>query len=616
MGLEGRDRALSRFERSVLGRSVWGFLIGCVTCAITVSAQGQGAPTTLSGYEGERLAQELRTQGLTVSTKPEGKRVSFIQISRHPVFEEGEFWPDFVVWFNHLHWQTREQVVRRELTFAEGEPFQQRAADETMRNLRSLGIFALVRVLAVQTPDPEQVGVLVFVRDLWSLRLESDFTGAGQNFRLEGQLTERNLFGNNTQAAIRGSYKPITTRFGQYVRDRRLFGLPLQLTEFTDVYYNYRDQRVEGGTASVRLDRPFYNLQQRYGFSVVLQHHGTLHRDLDGGETARVNLAQSDGGSCDLAQPDCARSLYRESIQTVQLRGHYRTGRSYKHTWSIGAGATRRAYRQVNESAVAPDFEAEFADKVLPRSRNSIYPFLGYSLQVPQFAYFRNLATYGSVESVQLGPRVEATVSVPIAALGSTYDAMLVTGEGVFVWANWNALVDLMVSAQARLEQGRLRDQLLELRLRTATPPWFWGRLLWSGQFQGRRRDSARTFVALGGDNGLRGYPSGFLRGYGAQLLRLNMEYRTAPVEVSSVHLGGVVFWDAGSVYALPDRPKLSHGLGLGLRVLFPQLNVYPFRFDVGFPLEQSGFSVLLSYGAGQLVPLTKPEDDLLNASF
>jgi outer membrane translocation and assembly module TamA len=93
-----------------------------------------------------------------------------------------------------------------------------------------------------------------------------------------------------------------------------------------------------------------------------------------------------------------------------------------------------------------------------------------------------------------------------------------------------------------------------------------------------------------------------------------NLEYRTRPWLLQSVQVGLVAFYDAGSVYERLSKIKLHHALGAGLRVLLPQFNPYAFRLDVGFPLEQKSYAVLLSYGGDQVIPLT-PEDDAYGAA-
>jgi hypothetical protein len=96
--------------------------------------------------------------------------------------------------------------------------------------------------------------------------------------------------------------------------------------------------------------------------------------------------------------------------------------------------------------------------------------------------------------------------------------------------------------------------------------------------------------------------------------LRGNLEYRTLPLVIESVHIGAVAFYDAGSVYASLKNVQFHQSVGAGLRVLIPQFNRTPFCIDVGFPL-QGGFSVLATYGTEQPVPLTATEDAYITST-
>ena len=96
--------------------------------------------------------------------------------------------------------------------------------------------------------------------------------------------------------------------------------------------------------------------------------------------------------------------------------------------------------------------------------------------------------------------------------------------------------------------------------------------------------------VTLGGDSGLRGYKVNEFLEYGGSVIRGSAEYRSLPLELSSIHFGGVLFYDVGAVYSSIDHAQPEHSVGGGLRVLFPQFNRYPFRVDLGIPLGHQGF--------------------------
>jgi hypothetical protein len=118
--------------------------------------------------------------------------------------------------------------------------------------------------------------------------------------------------------------------------------------------------------------------------------------------------------------------------------------------------------------------------------------------------------------------------------------------------------------------------------------PWVGiGRLVARASFQVRAADLDKTVLFLGGGNGLRGLEPEVLQG--TRIALMNLEYRTRPVEIATLHVGGVLFWDGGSAWGVASSPfpqPLVHTVGLGLRALFPQFDVEPVRIDFGFVLD------------------------------
>src|ERR1700709_1547748 len=143
-------------------------VVSSLLCTLLIAPSAARAES----YEWQRMERVLRAHQLELAELPEDKRIAWIRVVSDDVFGEDEVWPLFLNWF---HMTTKEQVVRRELLFAEDGPYHEARIEESMRNLRGMGIFALVRIGAVKTADPNAVGVVVHTRDLWSLRLETDF---------------------------------------------------------------------------------------------------------------------------------------------------------------------------------------------------------------------------------------------------------------------------------------------------------------------------------------------------------------------------------------------------------------------------------------------------------
>jgi hypothetical protein len=59
------------------------------------------------------------------------------------------------------------------------------------------------------------------------------------------------------------------------------------------------------------------------------------------------------------------------------------------------------------------------------------------------------------------------------------------------------------------------------------------------------------------------------------------VEFRARPFELLSSWVGLVWFWDAGS--AFDTTLALTHTVGVGLRLLLPELNREVIRVDFGF---------------------------------
>jgi hypothetical protein len=94
----------------------------------------------------------------------------------------------------------------------------------------------------------------------------------------------------------------------------------------------------------------------------------------------------------------------------------------------------------------------------------------------------------------------------------------------------------------------------------------------------------SRQLLVLGGSNGLRGAEAEQYAG--SNLALVNLEYRTLPVEILTLHVGLVLFLDAGA--AFPQSPWV-HSVGVGLRFLFPQFDRETARIDFGYVFDEPG---------------------------
>ncbi|MDZ4745606.1 MAG: hypothetical protein SGJ05_06345 [bacterium] len=107
---------------------------------------------------------------------------------------------------NAFHTITREYILDDELLFEEGDDADSSLLHETERNLRRTGLFSEVRVSSKRTTTDE-VDVLIFTQDRWSLRPAFLFGTGGGISNLGGKLEEINFLGTATRLLVQGLYR-------------------------------------------------------------------------------------------------------------------------------------------------------------------------------------------------------------------------------------------------------------------------------------------------------------------------------------------------------------------------------------------------------------------------
>src|SRR5262245_37419126 len=93
-----------------------------------------------------------------------------------------------------LHMTTRERVIRRQLTFAEGDRYSRRTLDESERHLRHNGYLYDAKIRPVRY-DGSAVDLVVETRDVWTLRPGAGFGRSGGVNRFHFGLHDANFLG-------------------------------------------------------------------------------------------------------------------------------------------------------------------------------------------------------------------------------------------------------------------------------------------------------------------------------------------------------------------------------------------------------------------------------------
>ncbi|MEE2757501.1 MAG: POTRA domain-containing protein [Myxococcota bacterium] len=560
----------------------------------------------LTGYEIAHIQRVLELNGFQARPLDGKQVVDFVHIHRYPVLVEFESLPTFP---NYLHALTDEDVIRREVLLKPGSLFEEALLIETVRNLRRLGIFSLAVAIPIYDSKTQRNGLLVLTRDLWSLRLESrlQFTGSFID-QLSAQLTERNLFGRGKLVSARFIMDPFTYTTGALYSDPRLGGKRFSLLGSADAIFERETNRYDGFKTFLNFARPFYNFGQKWGFN------GYLFFQRLSGRQARqgVLLGYDDPETTEVEL--IPRLWESESISSEVLVSH-QTGKRVILRSSVGIGALDYHAYAVKDSKLADysaQTQARFRQDVIPDDQRWFYPVLAAEFFENRYKSFLNLSGYAFSEYVQLGLSGRARIRTPLAVFGSSQDLALLGGSLTFREAILkDGLFELSAGCQSRYDRatGRFGDTGYLLRNRVASP-W-----LGAGRLVARHdllyyADPVRLYaLTLGGDNGLRGYPSQNFVSFGGGRLRSNVEFRSAPVELFTFRAGLVGFYDAGILYDGSQATGLKQSVGAGFRMIVPQASRFTYRLDFGVPLDGTGFMVTISGETNQAVPMTIEED-------
>ncbi len=564
-----------------------------VLCLL-VAVQTDGADDADTS-EDAQLAAVLAAEGLEPFSPGAGDRVGFVRIVGHDVFTPDDLWPD---WLNLAHVRTADDVIARELLFAVGGPFER--LDESARNLRAMFVFALVRVTSVRRRSDGAVGVLVFARDLWSLRLEQGFqiTGASVD-RLLLQLTERNVLGRAKVATVRFAMDPSSWSVGEIAYDPRVWGGALEAGERAELYFSRFDSRVDGAAGRVIVGLPLNDVRQPWGLAVDAAVEARTHRNVvdgailpwDAPDTLDVEQVPQVWGERNVAVEVMARRQFATRALPWLV-----------HRLAAGVGFVDDHAAAIAETALPVALEEAYARDVLPPTRRTLFPFLDYQAFTTDHRVYEDLDTFGVSEPVRLGPSLAVTLGAGSHAALSSSDTVFGAGAVAIAADPWSGLVEAAAEGSARLEDGVVKNRALSLRLRLASAPTLAGRLLWRVDTTLRRDDETNTLVTLGGDSGLRGYASGAFHDVGASVVTSTLEWRSLPIDLSTLAFGVACFYDAGGIFHEPGELRLHHDVGVGVRFLFPQFNRGVYRLDVAAPLDELGLRVQLSFGDTQVV--------------
>ncbi len=552
---------------------------------------------TLGPLERQSVVRAMVERGYALDPAPWGKLIGKVEVYNEDVFAE-TIAPLDLYFLNNLHYTTRESATYDELAIHEGELWDQAKVDESARLLRDPLYSSVVVTLPAKSKEPGKVDLLVVTRDIWSLRLNTNYTvqtnptgvGSAKLTALSFSLSENNFLGNRDVMALAYNMDQSEIATGPLFIDKNVIGEHVSLSARVDDILN-RDAFVdhgkfvnEGSDSTVTVSRPLWSLASEWSatatfshsFSVIRRYQGFSVQPYDDPDTAAVEAIPT--------QFEFRR--WGTSVSATR-----QIGTDIKQQFSVGYSLNDQRPSFLADFSPDPVLRAAFARDIFPHSEITSTPFLSYTLYTPTFRKLQNVGTYELVEDVRLGPEIDATLAWSLRSLGSDthFTSPTLALSYALPWCH-DGYVRGAVGINARIDNGASVDDNASASLRVVTPLRWPGRIVAQASIGTRWNDTTNAFIAIGGDPTLRAFAiNQFAVAPGATSSRIvsgQIEGRSLPFELWVFRVGGVVFYDVGGVGESLADTQLHHDVGVGFRALFLQTARDVFRFDVPFALD------------------------------
>jgi hypothetical protein len=321
----------------------------------------------------------------------------------------------------------------------------------------------------------------------------------------------------------------------------------------------------DGTTGLLSIERPFYSFDTHWttGLSAG-QDDGVLHRYALGKRA----------------------DAYRRDLRTADL--HFGTSRGWDDGWvrRFTTGLRLDEARFGNDVAYLPSAN-------LPADRRLVYPYAAMEWIQDDFVTGSNLDQIERTEDFEFGKRYMLELGESAGIFGADRTATLVRASASRGWRIFpHHTLFVGANLASRLGNGNGNDSSLF----SAAARYYWRtseNTLFYTSLQGDSGHAldADADLALGGDNGLRGYPLKYQTGSGRALLTLEERFFTKWYPWHLFNIGAAVFADVGRTFGTDaiGSPQLGmlRDVGFGLRISNSRsalANVL--HFDLAFPLD------------------------------
>lgn len=465
---------------------------------------------------------------------------------------------------NWLHIQTRPGTIRRQLLFHSGEQLSVRVIEETERLLRGNSFLYEAAIWPVAWRDGV-VDLEVRTRDTWSLQPGASVKYAGGTTSGGASLRDHNLFGTGASFRIASRSSSAVSAAGGTRRGVDLdISYPYAFDGHTTLAYS-QSRFNEGSSRSVAINRPFYALDSRWAAGAVAWTDDRVVDSYAGGAVA---------------------ARYRRRYEGADAALGWSQGLSggWAHRFSAGLRHQQETYR-LEPGLLAP--------AQLPADRTLFAPFLRYEAVEDDFRQVKNLDQIERPEYLTLGWHASLEFGRAATGLGSTQTVSQYSGnlsKGTRVAAEGTLLASASLSGEyagGRGDRERLSGSARFYHRRGNSTVFYMSLAGDATNFA-----DATQFLSLGGETGLRGYPTNYQLGARRVLFTAERRFYSDWYPFRLIRVGGAVFYDLGRAWGGPYENAASlhwsTDVGIGLRLLSARSSTgATLHVDFAFPLKR-----------------------------
>lgn len=472
-----------------------------------------------------------------------GARISAIRFYRQNVFPDADHLLAQLA--NRLNVLTQPSTLLAALPFAAGDTVTDEQLEEAERIMRQQRYLYDARVL-VESRCADGIELLVIVRDVWTLAPNAGFSRSGGDNSTQIGITESNLFGWGKALSL--GYESDLDRSGitfSYF-DPNVLG-----SRWTTAVTAANND--DGDVLGFNVERPFYALDATWAAGVSLT---SVQRD-----QPLEYLSES--------IYDVKTDNQRAEIYFGRSRG--RVG-SWVDRYSVGIAMLKETSRFPDAFPGALDVERRFA-----------YPFLRWQRIEDAFVTGADLDRVDRTEDLNLGLRLTAQVGISSDSFGGRGgNTVLYSGSLSKRWY----LTQAQLFGVAAAIDGRYAlqgDEGTADLSATSTVDYLWRHapdFSFYARLQGAvtRNLDPESQLTLGGDTGLRGYPSRYQLGDRSVLMTLEERYYSDWFPFGLFRVGAACFVDIGRAWfessaptwvpnAAGDHFGTLSNVGVGLRL-------------------------------------------------